>query len=176
MNSILTGLALLALAIQAAPQAVSPSATAAVTEAPAEAPAEAATEDAAPTSTETWHAFSRSANAAYMADVDDIVVEGEITRIRLAIVPLRGEAGDFGHTIDTYEFRCGPKQWRSPVSVEYGPDGDEVGRYPDDSEWLATRDGTVPATLKEIACDGVRANPPTWPAIRAFIEAGRSSY
>jgi hypothetical protein len=131
---------------------------------------------ATPAAAETWHAFSRSANAAYMADVDAIVVEGDITRIPLAIVPLRGEANDFSHTIDTYEFRCGRRQWRSPVSVEHGPDGAEVDRYPEDGEWTNAREGTVPAILKEIACDGVRANPPHWPTIRAFIEAGRASY
>ena len=47
---------------------------------------------ATPAAAETWHAFSRSANSAYMADVDSIVVEGEVTRVSLAIVPLRGEA------------------------------------------------------------------------------------
>jgi hypothetical protein len=129
---------------------------------------------ATPAAAETWHAFSRSANAAYMADVDAIVADGDITRINLAIVPLRGEASDLSHTVDTYEFRCGANQWRSPVSVEYGPDGAEAGQYPDDSGWLSARDGTVPGILKEIACDGVRANPPFWPTIRAFIEAGRS--
>lgn len=128
---------------------------------------------ATPATAETWHAFSRSANAAYMADVDALVTEGDITRITLAIVPLRGEAGDFSHTIDTYEFRCGPRQWRSSVSVEYGPDGVEVDRYPDESDWMSAREGTIPGILKEIACDGVRANPPTWPTVRAFIEAGR---
>lgn len=131
---------------------------------------------ATPAAAETWNGFSRSANAAYMADVDAIVVEGDVTRIALAIVPLRGEAGDFSHTVDTYEFRCGRNQWRSPLSVEYGPDGAEVGRYPDEGEWTTARDGTVPGILKEIACDGVRANPPTWPTVRAFIEAGRASY
>ena len=130
---------------------------------------------ATPAAAETWHAFSRSANSAYMADVDAIVVEGDITRITLAIVPLRGEPDDFSHTVDTYEFRCGAKQWRSPVSIEYGPDGAEAARYPDDSDWLNARDGTVPGILKEIACDGVRANPPTWPTIRSFIEAGRAA-
>lgn len=120
---------------------------------------------------ESWHAFSRSANSAYMADVDAIVVEGDITRIQLAIVPLRGETGDFSHTVDTYEFRCGAGQWRSIVSVEFGPDGAEAGRYPDEGEWLGARDGTIPGILKEIACDGVRANPPHWPTISAFVEA-----
>ena len=57
--------------------------------------------------------------------------------------------------------------------VEYGPDGAEVDRYPDESDWVSARAGTIPGILKEIACDGVRANPPTWPTVRAFIEAGR---
>ena len=126
---------------------------------------------ATPVAAETWHAFSRSANSAYMAEVDSIVVEGDIPRIQLAIVPLRGEAGDMSHTVDTYEFKCGPKQWRSTLSVEYGPDGVETGRYPDESDWLNARDGTIPGILKEIACDGVRANPPHWPTISAFVEA-----
>lgn len=129
---------------------------------------------ATPAAAESWHAFSRSANSAYMADVDSIVVEGDITRIQLAIVPLRGEAGDFSHTSDTYEFRCGPKQWRSPMSIEFGPDGEEAGRYPDTGDWSPARDGTIPGILKEIACDGVRANPPFWPTVRAFVDAGRS--
>ena len=129
---------------------------------------------ATPAAAETWHAFSRSANAAYLADVDAIVVEGDVTRIRLAIVPLRGEAGDFSHTIDTYEFRCGRSQWRSPLSTEFGPDGAEAGQYPDEGAWTIARADTVPGILKQIACDGVRANPPLWPTVRAFIEAGRS--
>lgn len=130
---------------------------------------------ASPAAAESWHVFSRSANSAYIADVDAIVEEGGVTRVRLAIVPLRGEAGDFSHTVDTYEFRCGSNQWRSPLSVEFGPDGAEAAQYPDDSDWLSARNGTIPGILKEIACDGVRATPPHWPTIRAFIEAGRAA-
>ena len=40
--------------------------------------------------------------------------------------------------------------------------------------WTIARADTVPGILKQIACDGVRANPPLWPTVRAFIEAGRS--
>lgn len=126
---------------------------------------------ASPAAAESWHVFSRSANSAYIADVDAIVEEGGVTRVRLAIVPLRGEAGDFSHTVDTYEFRCGSNQWRSPLSVEFGPDGAEAAQYPDDSDWLSARNGTIPGILKEIACDGVRATPPHWPTINAFVEA-----
>lgn len=130
---------------------------------------------ATPAAAETWHAFSNSPNSAYLADVDSIVAEGGVTRIQLAIVPLRGEAGDFSHTVDSYEFRCGSSQWRSPVSVEYGADGAELDRYPDDGEWRTARDGTIPGLLKQVACDGVRANPPLWPTVRAYVEGGRPS-
>ena len=130
---------------------------------------------ATPAAAENWHAFSSSANSAYMADVDAITVEGDITRITLAIVALRGESGDFSHTVDTYEFRCGSKEWRSPLSIEYGPDGAEVGRYPDETDWLNARNGTVPEFLRGIACDGVRTVPPHWPTIRAFVESRPAS-
>ena len=128
---------------------------------------------AGPAAAENWNAFSRSGNAAYMADVDSIVVEGDVTRITLAIVPLRGEAGDLSHTVDSYEFRCDSGQWRTRLSIEYGADGVEADRYPEDPDWTPMRADTVPAILKTVACDGMRANPPVWPTVRAFIEAGR---
>ena len=129
---------------------------------------------ASPAAAESWNAFSRSPTAAYLADVDSIVVGGDgVTSIRMALVPLRGEGGDLSHNVDTYEFRCDANQWRSPLSTEFGPDGAEAGQYPDQGEFERARDGTVPAYLKEIACDGARAKPPVWPSIKAFIDAGR---
>lgn len=128
---------------------------------------------AGPAAAENWNAFSGSANAAYMADIDSIVVEGGVTRVNLAIVPLRGEAGDFSHMVDSYEFRCSSGQWRTPLSIEYGPDGAEVDRYPDDGDFTPARPNTVPAILKTVACDGMRATSPSWPTVRAYIEAGR---
>ncbi len=127
-----------------------------------------------PAAAETWQAFSRSANNAFMADADSIVTEGDITSIKVATVPRQGESGDLSHSIETYQFRCGANQWRTAGVIELGPDGNEIDQYPEvDAEWEPLRRDTMPNYLKDIACDGARAVPPHWPSIQAFIEAGR---
>ena len=127
-----------------------------------------------PAAAETWQAYSRSAANAFMADADSITTEGEITSMRVATVPLSGEAGDLSHSIETYQFRCAARQWRTAGVVELGPDGSEIGQYPEeDSPWEPLRRNTMPNYLKEIACDGTRVVPPHWPTVRAFVEAGR---
>jgi hypothetical protein len=129
---------------------------------------------AGPAAAETWQAFSRSTNNAFMADVDSIATAGDITSIRVATVPRTGEAGDLSHSIETYQFHCGANQWRTAGVVEFGPDGTEDGQYPEeDATWEPVRQDTLPRYLKEIACDGARAVPPHWPTIQAFVEAGR---
>ena len=129
---------------------------------------------AGPVAAENWQPFSRSQTSAFMTDVDAIVTEGEVTSIPVATVARTGEAGDLSHTVETYQFQCGANRWRTAGMVEYGPDGVEMGRYPeDDAEWEGVRQNTMPGYLKEIACDGARAVPPHWPTIRAFIDAGR---
>jgi hypothetical protein len=123
---------------------------------------------------ETWQAFSRSANNAFMADADSIVSVDGITSIKVATVPRAGESGDRSHSVETYQFRCEANQWRTAGVVEYGPDGSEMGQYPEeDAEWEPLRRDTMPNYLKEIACDGARAVPPHWPSIQAFVDAGR---
>jgi hypothetical protein len=127
-----------------------------------------------PAAAETWQVHSRSANNAFMADVDGIATEGEITSIRVATVPRAGEAGDLSHSIEIYQFRCSARQWRTAGVIEFGPDGAEAGQYPEeDAAWEPLRPETMPNYLKEIACDGTRAVPPHWPTIQAFVEAGR---
>ena len=129
---------------------------------------------ATPATAETWNSYSRSANNVFMADVDSIAANGAVTSIRIAMVPLRGEPGDYSHTVETYEFECGRNRWRPAGSAEHGPDGAEMDSYPEEgAAWEAVRRDTMPEYLKQIACDGARANPPTWPAIRAFVDAGR---
>ena len=123
---------------------------------------------------ETWQVYSRSETNAFMADADGIVMEGGITSIKVATVPREGDPGDLSHSVETYQFRCDADQWRTAGMVEFGPDGSEIGQYPEeDSPWEPLRRDTMPNYLKAIACDGARAVPPHWPSIPAFIEAGR---
>jgi hypothetical protein len=129
---------------------------------------------ATPAVAETWNSYSRSANNVFMADVDSIATNGDITSLKVATTPRNTEAGDYSHSIETYEFRCGSETWRTAGLVEHGPDGAEMERFPEDgAPWEPVRAGTMPALVEAIACDGIRAVPPTWPSIKAFIDAGR---
>ena len=123
---------------------------------------------------ETWNSFSRSPNNVFMADSDSIVVTGEVTSVRVATTPLRGDPGDYSHSIEVYEFQCASGKWRTAGVTEFGPDGAEIGAYPEEgAAWEDARPRTLPDYLKQIACEGARAQPPTWPTIQAFVDAGR---
>lgn len=129
---------------------------------------------ASPACADTWNAYSRSVNNVFMAETDAILTNAGVTVIRVATVPLRGEAGDYSHSVETYEFDCGARKWRTAGVLEFGPDGAELDRFPEDNAaWEAVRANTMPDFLKQIACDGARAEPPTWTSVQAFVDAGR---
>lgn len=129
---------------------------------------------ATPAAAESWHPFSRSPNNVFMADVDSIVANGDITSVRVVTAPRRGEPGDYSHSIETYELQCATKKWRTAGVVEYGPDGAEADRYPEeDAAWEEVRPNTSPEFLNNIVCEGSRAQPPVWATIKAFVDAGR---
>ncbi len=130
---------------------------------------------AAPAAAESWHPFSRSPNNVFMADVDSIAVNGEVTTVHVATAPRTGTAGDYSYSVETYEIQCATGRWRTAGVVEYGPDGAEADRYPEEgAAWEEMRPNTSPEFLNNIVCKGSRAQPPVWPTIRAFIDAGRT--
>lgn len=130
---------------------------------------------ATPAAAESWHPFSRSPNNVFMADVDSITVNGDITSVHVATAPRTGPAGDYSYSVETYEIQCATSQWRTAGVVEYGPDGAEADRYPEEgAAWEEVRPNTSPEFLNNIVCKGSRAQPPIWPTIKDFIDAGRS--
>lgn len=123
---------------------------------------------------EDWHIYSRSQTSIFMAEVDSIRTAGDVTSMLVGRAPRQGDAGDYSHTTEMYEFRCTPKQWRTAGQIEYGPDGAELERYPEEgAAWEPTRANSIPDQLREIACEGARANPPSWPNVKAWVDAGR---
>lgn len=142
-------------------------------EAPAPAQAVPAAAPAATPAGEDWNAFSRSTLKVYMTDVNGFTTTGDVISARSARVPLGGQPGDYSYASDEVEFRCAAKQSRTVASVEYGPDGVQTDRFEDPEEWAAYIPNTRDAYLSLIVCDGDRANPPTWPSIKAYIDAGR---
>jgi hypothetical protein len=129
---------------------------------------------AAPAAAESWHPFSRSPNNVFMADVDSIVENGDVKSVRVVTAPRNGPAGDYSHSVETYELQCATKKWRTAGVIEYGPDGAETDRYPEEgSPFEDARPNTAPAFLITIVCEGSRAQPPIWATVKAFIDAGR---
>lgn len=123
---------------------------------------------------ENWNSISHSANNVFMADVDNISTNGDATRVIVATVPRRGEATDYSHSLETYEFKCEAGQWRTAGIVEHGENGTELGRILEEgSDWEPVRADTLPDYLRRVVCDGARADPPTWPSIKAFVDGGR---
>lgn len=130
---------------------------------------------ATPAAAESWHPFSRSPNNVFMADVDSITVNGDITSVHVATAPRTGTASDYSYSVETYEIQCATGQWRTAGVVEYGPDGAEADLYPEaGAAWEAVRPNTSPEFLNNIVCKGSRAQPPIWPTIKAFVDAGRT--
>ncbi|MGV9010271.1 surface-adhesin E family protein [Brevundimonas sp.] len=129
---------------------------------------------AGPAMAENWNTISRSPNNAFMVEVDGIVLNGDVTVVPVATVPRRGEATDYSHGVEIYEIKCAASQWRTAGIVEHGEDGAEVDRIPEEGgSWEPIRSNTLPDFLKQIACDGMRADPPTWVSIKAFVDGGR---
>lgn len=129
---------------------------------------------ATPALAEDWHAYSRTAARAYLADVASITTVEGVTSIRAASVPMGTPAGDLSHSEETYQFECPAGKWRTAGSADYAADGSEDGAYPEEgAAWENLTSNTVPDFLKQIACDGSRSTGTTWPSIRAFVEAGR---
>lgn len=129
---------------------------------------------ATPTSAESWNAVSRNQTKVFLADVDSISAQGEVTSVKVAAVLRTGEAGDHSHSIEIYQFQCAPGKWRTAGMAEHGPDGAEVDTYPEvDAAWEDLRADTLPDHLKRMACDGDRTAAAVWPTVAAFIDAGR---
>jgi hypothetical protein len=127
-------------------------------------------------SAEEWNAFSRNARLVYLVDVGGIATVGDTTSIRVARVPLQTPVGDYSHNIDEYEIRCGAKQARFLGEIEFGPDGAEVGRYPEaDTAWDDIRPNSLSAYFQPIVCDGARADGPNAASIKAYIDNGRGN-
>ncbi|WP_339915191.1 surface-adhesin E family protein [uncultured Brevundimonas sp.] len=131
---------------------------------------------AGPAAAENWHKFSYNSTAAYLADVDSIAVEGDVTSIMVAKVPRTGTASDYHYSVDQFVFRCAARQVRSILNIGYGDDGAEMDRFDDsDVPWDDVVRNSYLEFLKNIACDGARSSDSTWPSIRAFVDSGRGS-
>ncbi len=123
---------------------------------------------------EEWHSISRNSDRVYLANVGTMGQIDDVTTILVARVARKpASPTDYSYSADEYAYRCAANQVRPGVSVEYGPDGAETDRFEDGGDWETVRSGTLDEFVKQVACDGERANPPVFPSIKAFMDAGR---
>lgn len=119
-----------------------------------------------------WHPFSSNSARIYMADVQTIVVEGDVSRVQVAKPPLQGEPGDYSHAVEVVEFRCGAKESRSTTEIQYGADGAETERYEDATTWEPYQPNSRDGFLAALVCNTERSLNNV-PSIKAWVDAGR---
>lgn len=129
-----------------------------------------------PAGTSSWRSLSRTNSYIYLADVGAISDEGGVKSVRMARAPRTpASATDREHTVETYQFQCGPNQWRVTRTVEIGPDGAELDAWDEpDSAWLAVPPDTNMAFLKLVACDGEVPTGRAWPRLTDFLASPRT--
>lgn len=169
--SIITVAAVLtALSASAAPALTETPQTEAIQTPPAtEAPA------ATPTTTaEDWNAVSRSATRVYMVDVGSIHANGDVKTINLARVPLnRPNPTDQTYTLVAMEFRCAAKQSRAVSETDHDETGVALDAFATGEDFSPYSAETLDGFIAAVVCEDARAEPPTFPSIKAFIDAGR---
>lgn len=123
---------------------------------------------------EEWATLSTSTQDVYLIDLADIRRDEDVATVRVARVLMDRSRDEDGYQIQTLEFRCQAKQSRNPLTVDYGPDGAELGRYADaDAAWDPIPAGSLDDFTRQIACDAARPSDQTWPTIQAFMATGR---
>lgn len=127
---------------------------------------------AAPALAEDWNPISRSAQYIYMADGDSIASVGSDTTILVARAPVAKSAR--AYRVETYAFDCPSNRFKIIRSVEYGDDGAETDAFDDTAaEYESVPRNSMIESIKEVVCDGNRAEPPTYPSIAAYLDSRR---
>lgn len=125
---------------------------------------------AAPAVAEDWNPFSRSSQYVYMADADSVASVGSDTTILVARAPVAKTAR--AYRVQTYAFDCPGGRFKITRTVEYGDDGAETDAFDEEgAEYESVPRNSMIESVKEIACDGNRAEPPTYPSIAFYLDS-----
>ena len=120
-----------------------------------------------------WWAFSRAPSKHYLIDVHSVVKTGDELTVMIARVPTDSPAGDYSHTVDQFGIRCRAGQSHVVTTADAFEDG-VVGESADtDEPWEAIARDSFDDAIREISCDDMRPQPPSYPSVKAYIDAGR---
>ncbi|WP_269515362.1 hypothetical protein [Brevundimonas subvibrioides] len=120
-----------------------------------------------------WWIFSRSDQRGYLIDVNSIVRTGDELTVRIARVPRQGDPSDYSHTEDVFGIRCTARETHVDTSMDVFEDGAPTEPYATGEPWEAVRPDSLDEGALTIACDDRRPPGPSYPDIKAWIDAGR---
>lgn len=127
---------------------------------------------AAPAVAEDWNPISRSSQYIYMADGDSVASVGSDTTILVARAPIARTSR--AYRIETYAFDCPASRFKITRTVEYSDVGQEEDAFDDaEAAFEPVPRNSLIESVKEVACDGNRSDPPTYPSIAAFLDSRR---
>lgn len=120
-----------------------------------------------------WWAFSRGQQRNYLIDVNSVAKTGDELTVTIARVPKDTPAGDYTHTVDQFGIRCRARQSHVVTSSEAMADGVPEEPFVTDEPWEAITADSFDDAIREISCDDMRPSPPSYPTVKAYIDAGR---
>lgn len=120
-----------------------------------------------------WWAFSRGQQRNYLIDVNSVVKTGDELTVTVARVPKDTPAGDYSHTVDQFGIRCRARQSHVVTSSDAFEDGVPGEPFATDEPWEAIAADSFDDAIREISCDDMRPQPPSYPSVKAYIDAGR---
>ncbi|WGM32382.1 hypothetical protein [Brevundimonas sp. NIBR11] len=120
-----------------------------------------------------WWIFSRGAQRHYLIDVNSVVKTGDEATVMVARIPTDSASGDYTHTLDQFGIRCSARQSHVVLSSEASEDGVPEEPYATDEPWEPIAAQSFDDAIRQIACEDMRPEPPTFPTVKAYIDAGR---
>lgn len=131
---------------------------------------------AAPAQTPTgpeWWVFSRGDTRAYLIDVNSVEKTGDDLTVSVARVPRDLASGDYTHTVDQFGIRCSARQSHVVISSDAAEDGMVGEPFATDEPWESIARNSLDEGIRQIACEDMRPEPPSYDSVKAYIDAGR---
>lgn len=120
-----------------------------------------------------WWIFSRSDQRRYLIDVNSVARTDDALTVAVARVPREGAPGDYSHTEDLFGVRCAANESHVERSTDVFEDGEPTEPYVTDEPWATIPPDSLDEGVKVIACENSRPPGPSFPSVRAYIDAGR---
>lgn len=120
-----------------------------------------------------WWVFSRSDQRGYLIDVNSVARTGDELTVRIARVPRQADPADYSHTEDLFGVRCAAREAHVDMSMDVLEDGEPTEAYATGEPRDAIRPGSLDEGALQIACEDRRPPGPSYPSVKAWIDAGR---